>query len=220
MTIFDEPSRKPLPQPTFEDAIHAGRKGFLSMIPFIGSAGAELIDLLSTPLGDRRDEWLADLERRLHDLEENVEGFRFDDLAKNEQFVTVALQATQAALRTHQAEKHELRNTVLNVALARNDLPGEDQQVVFLNFIDGFTPVHLRLLGYIYNRANSPKPTVESDLSNQVVQDLDNRGLLKDGRPYAARGRYYDDLLSCPWDVSLLGKQFLEFIKAPATGKE
>ena len=132
MAIFDERSREPLPQPTLEDVGHAARKGLVSMIPFVGGAGSELLGLLSSPLSQRRDDWWTDLERRLRDLEGRVDGFRFDDLEKNEQFVSATLQATQAALKTHQVEKLEaLRNAVLNVAVG--SAPSEDLQFVFLS---------------------------------------------------------------------------------------
>ena len=118
MAIFDEPSREPLPQATFEDVTSAGRKGLLSIIPIIGGVGAELVGLLGSPLAQRRDVWWEDLEWRLRDLEGRVEGFRFDDLSQNKQFVSQALQAGVAALRSHQTEKLEaLRNAVLNVAI-------------------------------------------------------------------------------------------------------
>jgi hypothetical protein len=51
MAIFDEPSRDPLPQPTFEDVAHAGRKGLLSMIPLVGGVGSELVGLLQLSRG-------------------------------------------------------------------------------------------------------------------------------------------------------------------------
>lgn len=220
MAIFDEPSRKPLPQPTFEDVEHAGQKGLVSMIPIIGSAGAELLGLLSSPVAARRDAWLEDLERRLRELEATVEGFRFEKLRQNEQFVSATLQATQVALRTHQTEKREaLRNALLNVAVAREDLPPDDLQFIFLNLVDRFTPTHLQILSYISNRTGTPKPQVPNELSNQVVQDLNNQGLLKDKRPYIARNRDYSDLLSVGWEVSPLGAQFLQFIQVPEARK-
>jgi hypothetical protein len=43
MTLFDEPSRKPLPQPTFEDVTHAAGKSLVGLIPLVGGAGYELI---------------------------------------------------------------------------------------------------------------------------------------------------------------------------------
>ncbi len=63
MAIFDEPSRQPLPHPTFEDVKHSVGKGLASMIPFVGGAGSELIGLLSSPVAQRRDDWFEDLAR-------------------------------------------------------------------------------------------------------------------------------------------------------------
>ena len=187
------------------------------MIPLVGGVGAELVGLLSSPVAQRRDAWLESLERRLHDLEGRVVGFRFDDLGQNEQFVSATLQATHAALRTHQAEKLEaLRNAVMNVAVSR--APSEDLQLIFLNLVDSFTPAHLKILSLFQH----PEITVreefgrQRDLSDQVVRDLNDRGLINDTRPYAARNR--DDsesLVYYKWDVTNLGKQFLEFITSP-----
>jgi hypothetical protein len=147
MSLFDEPSRQPLPQPIFEDVKHSVGKGLASMIPLVGGAGSELIGLLSSPVAQRRDDWFEDLARRLHDLEGRVAGFKFDDLANNEQFVSATLQATQAALLTRDQEKLEaLRNAVLNVALSNN--LDEDQQAIFLSLVDSLTPAHLRMLKF------------------------------------------------------------------------
>lgn len=219
MTLFEEPSRQPLPRPNFEDVQHAGGKALVAMIPFVGGAGSELIGLLTSPVAERRDAWLEDLQRRLQELEGRVAGFRFDDLTHNEQFVSATLQATQAALRTHQAEKLDaLRNAVLNIATG--NAPSDDKQLVFLNLIDRFTPSHLQILAYLQDRAALSKPTMETDLSNQVMLDLNAAGLLQDGRAFTARNRDYPDLLMAPggnWTVNSVGTQFLEFIKEPIT---
>jgi hypothetical protein len=96
-------------------------------------------------VAQRRDDWLEDLERRVQGLEGRVAGFRFDDLGHNAQFVSATLQATQAALRTHQKDKLEaLKNAVVNVALGHE--PDVDRQTVFLSLVDRFTAAHLKLL--------------------------------------------------------------------------
>lgn len=147
MSLFDEPSRKPFPAtPALEDHRTAVIKGALGAIPILGSVLVEELGLvLAPPLSRRRDEWFEDLARRLHDLESTVTGFNFDDLANNEQFVSATLQATQAALRTHQEEKLEaLRNAVLNAAASHNF--SDEQQGIFLSLVDTLQPIHLRLL--------------------------------------------------------------------------
>src|SRR5581483_2236575 len=197
MSIFEEPSRQPLPQPTLDDIKHAVGKALISRLPGIGGPGSEWIGLLSSPVANRRDAWLEDLERRLRELETKVAGFRFEDLRQNERFVSAVLHSTQVAMRTHQAEKREaLRNAVLNIAVANPNLPADAFQMIFLNLIDRFTPAHLQILSHIRDRASTPKPEIERDLCNLIVQDLLDHSLLKDKRPYVARNRDYADLLS------------------------
>jgi hypothetical protein len=217
MSIFDEPSRKPLPQPTFEDIEHAGRKGLVSLFPVLGGIASELLGVLSSPVAQRRDDWLSDLQRRLLALEGQVNGFRFDDLGKNPQFVSAVLQANNAALRTHQSEKlTALQNAVVNVAVAK--APSEDMQQIFLNLVDGFTPTHLQVLKHFQGkRQASPVAWREQrDLTDQAVYDLHERGLLRDTRPLAARNRDSpESLVIYDWEVTNLGRQFLQFIESP-----
>jgi hypothetical protein len=77
VSIFDEPSRSPLSQPTFEDVKRAVVNGPVSQIPLIGGPGAELLGLLQSPLTERHDDFIRDLERRLLELEGKVRGFSF-----------------------------------------------------------------------------------------------------------------------------------------------
>jgi hypothetical protein len=138
--LFDEPSREPLPSdPTAEDHRAATIKAMLGSVPLVGGLLAEEIGLLiAPPLAQRRDVWFEDLARRLRDLETKVAGFHFDDLAQNEQFVSATVQATQAALRTHQREKLDaLRNAVLNVAAGRE--ANGDRQAQFIGMVNRFT---------------------------------------------------------------------------------
>ena len=152
MAILNEPSRESLPQPAFEDVAHAGRKGLVSMIPLVGGLGSELVGLLSSPVALRRDAWLEDLERRLRDLESKVAGFRLEDLAQNDQFVSATLVATQGALKTHQKEKLDaFKNAVLNVALGKD--ANADRQGQFLALVDRFTAAHLTLLRFFQDPA-------------------------------------------------------------------
>lgn len=144
LMIFDEPSRQPLPtSPDLEEVRYVALKGLSSLVP----GGGELFGLLTSPLARRRDMWLEDLERRLRDLEGRIEGFRFENLTENEEFVSATAQASQSALKTHQVEKLEaLKNAVLNVAAGGE--PDVNRQAVFLDLIDRFTPLHLALLRF------------------------------------------------------------------------
>jgi hypothetical protein len=140
--------------------------------------------------------------------------------------VAAIAQATQAALRTHEAEKREaLKNAVVHVAInavlgtrpgAVGDAPiRSDLEIMFLNMIDNFTATHLQVLKYCASRTPEALERFRRDreLSDQAILDLLNRGLIADTRPYAARGRDSSDALVVNhWDVSSLGKKFLDFI--------
>ncbi len=184
------------------------------------SVGAEAIDQIQSRVASRRSqEFVEDVADDLYLANKagklTVE--QIQQVISSEEFNSALLQARMIAARTHQEEKLEaLRNAVLNVAVAT--VPLEDQQLIFLNLIDRFTPIHLQLLSHI--GVHTPRLKVENELSNQALQDLNNSGLLKDGRPFTARNRDYPNLLtSGTWEISPIGRKFLNFITKPV-GKE
>jgi hypothetical protein len=155
---------------------------------------------IAAPLARRRDDWLESVAVRLLELQERVEGFTVEDLADNEQFVSTVMQATAAAIRTHQGEKLEaLRCAVVNSALG---IPIDDaQQQMFVSFVSDFTEWHLRVLELFQDppgwaarngvrfpsrsmgaRAHVledafPQLIGHREFYDQVVRDLHSRGL-------------------------------------------
>ena len=230
MAIFDEPSRKTLPAtPELTDHRAAVIKGAISSIPVLGGVLAEELGLiLAPPLARRREEWFADLARRLYDLENSIDGFKFDDLSNNEQFVSATLQATQAALRTHQQEKLEaLRNAVLNTALG--DGGDDDRRAIFLSLVDTLTPLHLRILKSLDKNDKLPTRTAFSTLVGNVTQQtksmIDSRAvklLIEDlsraGLLQRTENQEYVVALEGRW-TSAWGHEFLTFITAPKETK-
>jgi hypothetical protein len=214
-----------LPKQTAGDVVHAVVKGAVSgiPIPIAGGIAAEIFGLvLAPPLSKRRDAWFESLAERLKAVEA-----RLESLGENPAFVTTVLQATQIALRTHQEEKLEaLRNAVVNSTSGQ--VLEDDIRAVFLNLIDAFTPTHLRILKYFQDRSSFDERTIQrlirdsTAVTNMMVEELARNGLLRDERPYAARGRDSgESLLTSGWNLSPLGTQFLQFIsrRSPATGK-
>lgn len=221
-SIVKDEKNPAVPMPTAGDAAHAVAKGALSGIPYVGGVAAELFGIvLAPPLSKRRDAWLESLAERLKAAEAKLES-----LGEDPAFVTTALQATQIALRTHQEEKLDaLRNAVANSVSGRG--PEDDTRAMFLSLVDSFTPTHLLLLKYFQNRHSVDERTVRklmfeaNELTNIMVEELASNGLLRDERPYAARGRGTgESLLNFAWTVSPLGTRFLQFIsRPPAPGK-
>jgi len=133
-------------KPSVGDYAHAGVRAGLSTVPLVGGPLAEFFSVvIAPPLEKRRDEWLREIFARLIKLEEQVEGFKIENLAQNEIFISTLFYATQAAMRTHQREKIDaLKNAVINSAL--RPTVDENLQLMFLNFIDRYTPWHLHIL--------------------------------------------------------------------------
>jgi hypothetical protein len=128
------------------DFAHGVGRAVTSIVPFAGGPLQVLFENLFTPPIERRKQaWLQQLADVVNEVESRVAELKPERLAENEVFVTVAMQASQIALRNHQQEKLEaLRNAVLNAALPNP--PQEDEQMIFLRLIDQLTPWHLKVL--------------------------------------------------------------------------
>ena len=96
---------------------------------------AELFNaVIAPPLEKRRDEWRESIGERLKQLESD-DRISIDDLESNDNFINAVLQASQAAIKTHQLEKlNALRNAVLNTALPNP--PDETLQQIFIQLVD------------------------------------------------------------------------------------
>lgn len=149
------------PSATKGDAAYTFVKAVISAVPFGGSAVEILSAIVASPLSRRRDEWVQSIAERLELLQEEVDGFKIENLSKNESFITTLIRATLVAIRNHQKGKLDaMRNAVLNVALGIS--VDEDIQLMYLNFVDELTPWHLRLLRFL----DDPKGWIAK---NQIV---------------------------------------------------
>ena len=172
--------------------------------PLAAGGAALAVELFSAtfgpPLEKRRDQWIEALHEKLKELETKIDGFTIENLVENEVFITILINATQIAIRSHQKEKLDsVRNAVLNAALP-NSLD-EEFQLLFLSFLDGFSATHIRLLNFLdkpqdvigsidpINPGNNdhitncierilPGFSEESVFYDQIIKDLREKGLL------------------------------------------
>jgi len=174
------------------DAVHAVAKAGLSMIPLLGGPAVELFQaVVQPPLEKRRTEWMDAVGSKLVELEAN--GLNVASLQNNDEFITVVMQATQAAMRSHNLAKREaLANAILNVAVGQ--APDETEQHLLLGFIDTLTEMHLRILKVFQNPSppagismgglslvleqSIPSLRGRRDMYEQLWKDLYIRGLI------------------------------------------
>lgn len=141
-----------LPESSKGDALQALAKAGISLLPIAGGHRVELFQyLIQPPLGKRRVAWMDEVGKKLHELEER--GLDLTMLQGNEQYITAVVQASVAAIRTHQKAKVDaLRNEVVNIALGES--ADEMLQHPLVGLIDEFTEMHFRLLTF----AKAPAP--------------------------------------------------------------
>lgn len=194
------------PEKTTGDTVHAVVKSIASMVPTAGGPLSVMLEtIFAPPMERRREKWFKQLADVVSQLEQRVENLSAETLSQNEVFVTVALQATQIAIRNHQDEKlRALRNAVLHAGMPNG--PDEQLQLMFLQFVDELSPGHLSLLalfdGPVHwmerNKVQNPgwgmggvSAVVEHcfpalrgrrEVYEQLVRDLQARGLIHQGQ--------------------------------------
>jgi hypothetical protein len=152
-----------VPKKSAGDLVHAVTKAGLSAIPVVGGPAVELFQLvLQPPLEKRREAWMARVGDAIAKLE--ADGLQLESLRENEEFVSVVMQASQIAIRTHQEEKLEmLRNAVVNVATGQTT--DEALHTMFLNFVDAFTGWHVSILR-LFQSPRAPPGIMTGGLSH------------------------------------------------------
>ena len=222
-----------VPEAEVADVRNLAVKSFLSSLPGLGPAAAEIFNyVFAPPVVKRQKEWMEAVAARLIELEKKVDGFKTENLRDNENFISTVLYATTLAIRTHEQEKLiALQNAVANVA---ENIPIEhDLEHMFLNFIDELTAWHLRVLKYFespeewfkqkgatipnYSMGGAiaifydafPDLAKSKDFARQVVEDLASKGLSANWESMhvmVSRGSMVGP------GITPLGKQFLNFI--------
>ena len=215
-----EPDITKKPQRNAGDVVHTLVKAGISSLPCVGSSASELFSLVVTPsLEKRRDEWIESIAKTLKALEEKVDGFKIENLQENEAFVSTVVQASLSAIRDHQKDKLEaFKNAILNTALP--DTPDEELRLIFLEFINTLTPLHLKVLAELnkppwikYNKFKEesfPKLTKNHPLCETIVRDLYSCGLVNI-TPDPGGGVIYTP----ERNTTDLGRAFLKFITSP-----
>lgn len=223
------------PKQGAEDALHTIARASISTIPVIGGPIKELFSsIVRPPIAKRTEEWIESIARELQALESKVSGLKLENLKENESFITAVTHATTIAIRTHQEEKLDaLHNAVLNSAVASD--PNDDLQHMFLDFIDTFTPSHIKILKFFDNprawfqkneigfgnfAAGPPSailerafPDLKRDFYDQLARDLSSRGLMQNGVSLhtmtTAEGMFSRR-------TTAMGQMFLKYISFPS----
>jgi hypothetical protein len=221
---MSEKELPPPPKPDSADLRHRIEKAIVGTNPVTGAI-AELLDVLTPPLERRRARWFEQLWEAVAELQQRVKAITGDALRDNEAFVSAALHATHIALRNHQLEKlGALRNAVLNVAAG--SAPEDDQQIMFLDAVDGLTVSHIAVLKKlveqdkrshqqrIHHHSDAVRPSrAPDDRFAQIIRDLWNRGFVETNVPFDQL--HNGTVGGAHVKLTAYGTEFLDFITSP-----
>jgi hypothetical protein len=225
--------------PTDKEANDVARdvaRAVVSAIPMAGGPLQVVFEsVFASPLEKRKEAWLQQLSGVVEELQSRVADLTPEKLAANDAFITVALQASQIAIRNHQRAKLEaLRNAVLNAGL-QSQLP-EDEQIIFVRLVDHLTPSHLRVLALLDDPVRwmqqhgvsnlswglgAPSTLLEhclpelrgqSETYDQIARDLQTDGLLQQGQ-FLHLNMTGSGMISSK--TTERGKRFIRFISVP-----
>lgn len=156
------------------DVGHMLMKAGFSAFPVVGGPLAEFFAfVVASPIEKRRDNILIEVVEKLNELEKKYDDFDIKKLAEDEMFITTFTHATTIAMRNHQKTKLKaLQNAILNSALVRR--PEDDLSLIFLNFIDSFTELHLILLSFF---SGDTALTYKNDAISKVTGSQSVNGL-------------------------------------------
>lgn len=228
---------EPYPTKTKSDHLHTAFKSALAGVPWPGGTLSILFEnIFSSPIDKRKEEWLISLGTKIDELIEKYEQVTPDSLSENPTFISVALQASQQALRNHQEEKlTALRNAVLNTAIDFDI--DENKALLFTNIIGEMTPLHMKLLAFYDDVEKYEKKLQEQAGPNTAVQRTmvhypANINIWEESFPELATSQelinlivqelnrkgfiFHDSLVSGKGSATnKIGKDFLAFISAP-----
>jgi hypothetical protein len=229
-----ETSSTPIPRNSAgREVLEATLMAASSLVPILGGPFSVVLgSALQGAYQRRLLTWLENLAAALDSLSDDVEGMRTSEMLDDDVFIDTALRAARAAALTASEEKLDaLRSAVLNAALP--GAPKEDQQQIYIAYVEILTASHLRLLsllndpqGYT-NALGLPWPdmmmgghsgTVERafpdwnrSFYDQLVRDLHSRGLIgTDSLHTTVSGNGLRQSLTTE-----SGKSFLAFITSP-----
>jgi hypothetical protein len=175
-------------------------KGVLGIVPFAGTALGELFSVVIPPsIEKRRNNWMSEVSTVLNELMSNNANL-INDLKDNEEFISLLLETSQLALKTHRDEKLKLFSQALknSINIDFNFFVKE----TYIRYIEELNPNQISILNFIHRYQDRIKdvdsfqkyynlltkgsvglsPTIDSTFDITTVrffmQDLDKKGLI------------------------------------------
>jgi len=142
------------PEEDIDDQAHQVARTVLGSIWGLGKLFEELfITRVPRPIEKRLHIWRQMLIEVINKIQLHSQ-INMERLENDEEFASVLFHATWIAMKSHQKEKlTALRNAVINAA-CQIDIQ-EDEQLLFIRYLDELTPTHLCILKFFVQKYDS-----------------------------------------------------------------
>lgn len=170
-------------------------KSSFEMLPAGPGLANFYLKYVKSPAEERLNNFLNTVVESLLELEIQINSNLDYD---NPKFQTTFMYGLQIASRNHQEEKlNSLRYAILNSI--NNTSFDDDREKIFLNLIDEFTTLHIKVLSSIENYGGAafienkdikdilPNFYEQYELYEQILKDLLNSNLIRDNSDYSFR---------------------------------
>jgi len=214
----------------FEETLGVIIKGASSPIPGLN----DILSLFS-PIKERNERWMHSVAGAIKELQ-NKSNIEIEELANNEAFCSILLQATEIAIKNHQAEKIQYLSNAL-VSFGEAVSPDVDRSFKYMSLIDEMTVSHVKILQVLDKHLDQLKryKSLES-IYEEIIRlegeifsrsdfriflgDLQSKRLVVlgsvDDYPEYQSGNdmmLLESSIEKPLTVTKFGRDFLEFIK-------
>ncbi len=136
------------PKKDHTDHAHTTAKAIISVIPVLGGPLVELFQtVFSVPIEKRKEVWIKTLAKTIDDLCVKVDGLTLEKLSNNPEFISICLEASNIAIRTHHEEKLKALNVAIKNSVLHKELD-ESKKMIFLRIVDQMTPLHIKVLHF------------------------------------------------------------------------
>lgn len=137
-----------VPHKETKDHLYWFAKQVINIIP-CGSILSEILsEYLPSSFERRKEKWFREVANRLDELIEKDNNF-IDSLKNNEEFISLLLETTQKALRTHLDEKINLYARILKNSILID--VSYYLKSIFIRYIEELHPVQILFMDYIYS---------------------------------------------------------------------
>lgn len=167
--IIDDELIDPSVEPS-DEKIYRLIQSTLSCIPVIGGVFQIFHEAsFPSPMQRRAVEWKLQVTKAINTLSINVER-----LECNQVFISTLIKATEVAIKSHETEKlNAIKAAVCNSAVDPTNVV--DTYCLFLNLIDRFTPLHLKVLSFFRDKKayiSMIESTTKDELDFFIAQKL------------------------------------------------